>query len=62
LVRRNDEVVSGGISPKWCVHGVHSFDGECTFPFFHKGMVVILDDGDEVFYGAEGVFIGDVDE
>jgi hypothetical protein len=62
LVRGDDEAVSGGISPKQCVRSVHSFNGECTFPFFYKGVVVVLDNGDEVFYGAEGVLIGDTNE
>jgi hypothetical protein len=62
LVRGNDEAVCGGVSPKWCARAVYTFDGECVFPFFHEGVVVVLDDGDEVFYGAEGVLISDMDE
>ena len=52
LVRGNDEVVFRDVSPEWGVQvwAIHSFDGECAFPFFHEGAVVVLDDCDEVFY------------
>jgi hypothetical protein len=62
LVRGNDEVVCRGVLPEWSARAVYSFDGECALSFFHEGVIVVLDDGDEVFYGAEGVFISNADE
>jgi hypothetical protein len=62
LIRRDNEVVCGNISPEWCTGAVYSFDGECVFPFFHKRGVVVLDDSDEMFYGAERVFVCNMNE
>jgi len=62
LVWGNDKAVCCGVSPKWCTQVIHSFDGECAFPFFHEGAVVVLDDSNEVFYGARRVFICHTDE
>ena len=52
LIRGNDEAVFGDVSPEWGVRvwTIHSFNGECALPLFHKGAIVILDDDDEVFY------------
>ena len=49
LVWGNDESVSLDVSPERGVWVVHSFDGESAFPFFHKGAMSVLDDGDGVF-------------
>ena len=50
LIRGDDEAVFRGVLPEWSVWAVYSFDGECAFPFFHEGAIVVLDDCDEVFH------------
>jgi hypothetical protein len=62
LIRGDYEAVCRNISPEWCSRAFYSFDGECVFPFFHEGGVVVLDDSDEMFYGAEGVFVRHTNE
>ena len=62
LIRRDDKVVCRDVSPEWFARAVYSFNGECAFPFFHEGAVVVLDDSNEVFYGARRVFICHTDE
>jgi hypothetical protein len=62
LVRGNDEAVFGDVSPEWGVRSVYSFNGECAFPFFHEGAIVVLDDRDKVFYRSGGIFVCDANE
>jgi hypothetical protein len=62
LVGGNNEAMRGDVSPKWCTWTIYSFDGKCVLPLFHEGAVVVLNDRDEVFYGATGVFICDADK
>jgi hypothetical protein len=50
LIRGNNEAVFGDVSPEWGIRAVYPFDGECVFPFFHEGAIVVLDDCDIVFY------------
>ena len=49
LIWRNDKAVSFDISPEWEARCVYAFDGEGVFPFFHEGVVSVLDHGDGVF-------------
>jgi hypothetical protein len=49
LIWGNDEAVSLDISPEWGVWSVYSLDGEGVFPFFHEGVMSVLDGGDGVF-------------
>jgi hypothetical protein len=62
LIGRDNKAVCGSVLPEWCAGVVHLFDGKCAFPLFYEGGVVILDDGDEMFYGAEGIFVCNMDE
>jgi hypothetical protein len=49
LVWGNDESVSLDVSPEWGVWSVYSFNGEGVFPFFHEGVMGVLDGSDGVF-------------
>jgi hypothetical protein len=49
LIWRNDETVCLSVSPEWGAWGVYSFNGEGVLPFFHKGVMGVLDGGDGVF-------------
>ena len=49
LVWRNDKAVSFDIPPEWEARCIYAFDGEGVFPFFHEGVVGVLDSGDGVF-------------
>src|SRR5580693_3380864 len=49
LIWGNDKAVSFDISPEWEARSVYALDGEGVFPFFHEGVVSVLDDGDGVF-------------
>jgi hypothetical protein len=62
LIWWNYKSLSWSVSPEWFVWAVHTFDGEGAFPFFHKVMVIILDNGDEVFQWARRVCVSYLDE
>jgi hypothetical protein len=49
LIWRNYKAVSFDVSPEWEARCVYAFDGEGVLPFFHKGVVSVLDHGDGVF-------------
>jgi hypothetical protein len=54
--------VSLDISPEWEAWCIYAFDGEGVFPFFHEGVVGVLDDGDGVFQGSVGVGVENANE
>src|SRR5580693_1509318 len=62
LIWRNDKAVSFDISPEWEARCVYAFDGEGVFPFFHEGVVGVLDSSDGVFQGSVRVGVEDADE
>ena len=49
LIWWDDKTSSLDISPEQFVQVVYVFDGVCPFPFFHQGVIMILDDCDHVF-------------
>jgi hypothetical protein len=56
------ESSSWNIAPEWFAWVVYTFNGESAFPFFHEAVVVVLDDGNEVFQRAFGVCVSYTDE
>jgi hypothetical protein len=43
LIQWNNKMLSLGVSPEWFVWVVYMFDGVCPFPFFHQGVIMVLD-------------------
>ena len=49
LIQWDDETLSLDVSLEQFVQVVNVFNGVCPFPFFHQGMIMVLDYCDHVF-------------